>query len=67
MLTGRHIVSSWILTENFSDDILRKIKVRDVYCKGCETKLGWMYEFATHEEQVYSLIHGTYTRYWSWF
>merc|ERR1711962_557209 len=27
--------------------------VRDVYCKGCETKLGWMYEFATHDDQQY--------------
>merc|ERR1711990_338488 len=27
--------------------------VRDVYCKGCETKLGWMYEFATNEDQQY--------------
>ena len=28
------------------------IKVRDVYCKNCEAKLGWMYEFATNEDQV---------------
>jgi len=27
--------------------------VRDVYCRGCESKLGWMYEFATAEEQQY--------------
>lgn len=25
--------------------------VRDVYCKNCKTKLGWMYEFATEDNQ----------------
>lgn len=25
--------------------------VRDVYCKGCDEKLGWMYEFACPREQ----------------
>ncbi|CAO1387162.1 unnamed protein product [Diamesa serratosioi] len=27
--------------------------VRDVMCKNCKTKLGWMYEFATEESQKY--------------
>lgn len=27
--------------------------VRDVYCKCCETKLGWMYEFARDPNQSY--------------
>lgn len=27
--------------------------VRDVYCKNCKTKLGWMYEYATEESQKY--------------
>lgn len=27
--------------------------VRDVMCKNCKTKLGWMYEFATEESQRY--------------
>ena len=27
--------------------------VRDVMCKHCKTKLGWMYEFATEESQKY--------------
>ena len=27
--------------------------VRDVACKNCNTKLGWMYEFATEETQRY--------------
>lgn len=30
--------------------------VRDVYCKNCKTKLGWMYEFATEESQKYVRI-----------
>lgn len=25
--------------------------VRDVMCKNCKTKLGWMYEYATEESQ----------------
>lgn len=27
--------------------------VRDVMCKFCKQKLGWMYEFATEESQKY--------------
>jgi len=27
--------------------------VRDVFCKSCDAKLGWMYEFATEENQRY--------------
>ncbi|CAF0999893.1 unnamed protein product [Rotaria magnacalcarata] len=27
--------------------------VRDISCKKCDTKLGWMYEFATEETQRY--------------
>lgn len=27
--------------------------VRDVSCKNCDTKLGWIYEFATEESQRY--------------
>lgn len=27
--------------------------VRDVMCKNCREKLGWMYEFATEESQKY--------------
>ena len=27
--------------------------VRDVACKSCNTKLGWIYEFATEENQRY--------------
>lgn len=27
--------------------------VRDVSCKNCEAKLGWVYEFATEDNQRY--------------
>ncbi|ENN70790.1 hypothetical protein HUJ04_004912 [Dendroctonus ponderosae] len=27
--------------------------VRDVSCKSCDSKLGWMYEFATEDNQKY--------------
>ena len=27
--------------------------VRDVFCKNCDAKLGWMYEFATETNQRY--------------
>jgi hypothetical protein len=27
--------------------------VRDVFCKRCQAKLGWMYEFAVEETQRY--------------
>ena len=27
--------------------------VRDVSCKNCDTKLGWIYEFATEDNQRY--------------
>lgn len=27
--------------------------VRDVFCNKCDTKLGWMYEFAMEEAQIY--------------
>lgn len=27
--------------------------VRDVFCKKCNTKLGWMYEYAAEEDQRY--------------
>jgi len=31
--------------------------VRDVFCKKCDTKLGWMYEFATEDNQRYKEGH----------
>lgn len=27
--------------------------VRDVYCKNCDTKLGWIYEFAMEDSERY--------------
>ncbi|RMX46198.1 hypothetical protein pdam_00007812, partial [Pocillopora damicornis] len=29
--------------------------VRDVFCKNCNSKLGWMYEYATEESQQYKV------------
>ena len=29
--------------------------VRDVTCKSCQTKLGWIYEYATEENQRYKV------------
>jgi hypothetical protein len=31
--------------------------VRDVSCKKCSTKLGWICEFATQESQRYKEVH----------
>jgi hypothetical protein len=31
--------------------------VRDVFCKKCASKLGWMYEYATEHEQRYKEGH----------
>ena len=31
--------------------------VRDVFCKFCKDKLGWMYEFALEKEQRYKESH----------
>lgn len=31
--------------------------VRDVFCKKCTSKLGWMYEYATEQEQRYKEGH----------
>lgn len=30
-----------------------KHMVRDVFCKNCSKKLGWMYEFASDKTQIY--------------
>lgn len=30
-----------------------KHMVRDVFCKSCNKKLGWMYEFASDKTQTY--------------
>ena len=30
---------------------LKLMHIRDVYCKNCDSKLGWMYEFATEDNQ----------------
>ncbi|XP_026255988.1 protein yippee-like 5 [Urocitellus parryii] len=43
MLTGRHIVQD--------------VSCRDVSCKNCNSKLGWIYEFATEDSQPYKEGH----------
>lgn len=51
MLTGRHMVRNPLIL-NLSIHTYG-IQVRDVSCKSCDSKLGWMYEFATEENQRY--------------
>ena len=31
--------------------------VRDVFCKNCDSKLGWIYEFAVDDSQRYDILH----------
>jgi hypothetical protein len=47
-----------LLNKNYSETQDRMMLtgrhiVRDVTCKKCDTKLGWVYEFATEENQRY--------------
>jgi hypothetical protein len=56
--TGRAFLFNKVVNVFHSDAMCRVMltgrhMVRDVYCKNCECKLGWMYEFATNEEQRY--------------
>jgi hypothetical protein len=50
MLTGRHMVRSgaghWL-----GNNLNYHQFSRDVFCKNCDAKLGWMYEFATEDTQ----------------
>lgn len=32
---------------------MKLLQVRDVSCKSCDAKVGWMYEFATEDNQRY--------------
>ncbi|XP_070494038.1 protein yippee [Chironomus tepperi] len=47
--------SQLISTSNVQDRVMLtgRHMVRDVMCKNCKNKLGWMYEFATEESQRY--------------
>ena len=56
-----HILSNILLLQfkSFSSNVEQRIMltgdhwVRDVHCKKCQNKLGWMYEFATEDTQRY--------------
>ncbi|EDV27418.1 expressed hypothetical protein [Trichoplax adhaerens] len=56
--TGRAYLFNKVVNLNFSEVQDREMltgrhKVRDVLCKNCNTKLGWIYEFANDENQRY--------------
>ncbi|XP_065320420.1 GATA zinc finger domain-containing protein 14-like isoform X2 [Gordionus sp. m RMFG-2023] len=56
--TGRAFLFNKTVNLNYSDVQDRVMLtgrhiVRDVTCKNCEAKVGWMYEFATEENQRY--------------
>ncbi|KAI0237890.1 Protein yippee-like 5 [Lamellibrachia satsuma] len=56
--TGRAFLFNRVVNLNFSDVqdrvmLTGRHMVRDVSCKNCEAKLGWIYEFATEENQRY--------------
>jgi len=56
--TGRAFLFKKVVNLTFSEMQERQMLtgrhvVRDVSCKNCNTKLGWMYEFANEESQRY--------------
>lgn len=56
--TGRAFLFNKVVNLNFSEVqdrvmLTGRHMVRDVFCKNCEAKLGWIYEFATEENQRY--------------
>ncbi|XP_003726246.1 protein yippee-like 5 [Lytechinus pictus] len=56
--TGRAFLFNKVVNLSYSDVqdrmmITGRHMVRDVFCKNCDTKLGWMYEFATEDNQRY--------------
>lgn len=56
--TGRAFLFHKVVNLTFSDIQNRVMLtgrhvVRDVSCKNCSAKLGWIYEYATEEEQRY--------------
>ena len=56
--TGRAFLFNRVVNLNYSDIqdrvmLTGRHMVRDVTCKKCEAKLGWIYEFATEENQRY--------------
>lgn len=56
--TGRAFLFNKVVNLSFSDIqdrvmLTGRHMVRDISCKNCEAKLGWIYEFATEESQRY--------------
>uniref|UniRef100_A0A1B6K9F0 Protein yippee-like n=1 Tax=Graphocephala atropunctata TaxID=36148 RepID=A0A1B6K9F0_9HEMI len=56
--TGRAFLFNKVVNLNYSEVqdrvmLTGRHMVRDVSCKNCDTKLGWIYEFATEENQRY--------------
>merc|ERR1712018_992276 len=56
--TGRAFLFNRVVNLNYSETqdrimLTGRHIVRDVTCKKCDTKLGWVYEFATEENQRY--------------
>ncbi|XP_044748230.1 protein yippee-like 5 isoform X2 [Coccinella septempunctata] len=56
--TGRAFLFNKVVNLTYSENhdrvmLTGRHMVRDVFCKACSTKLGWMYEFATEENQRY--------------
>ncbi|XP_047136629.1 protein yippee-like 5 isoform X1 [Hydra vulgaris] len=60
--TGRAFLFNKVVNLNCSEVqdrvmLTGRHMVRDVSCKVCATKLGWIYEFATEDEQRYKEGH----------
>jgi len=56
--TGRAFLFNKVVNLNYSEVqdrvmLTGRHMVRDVFCKNCDAKLGWMYEFATEDNQRY--------------
>lgn len=56
--TGRAFLFNRVVNLSFSEVqdrimLTGRHMVRDVSCKSCDSKLGWIYEFATEETQRY--------------
>ncbi|ESO00182.1 hypothetical protein HELRODRAFT_113295 [Helobdella robusta] len=56
--TGRAFLFNRVVNLNYSDVqdrvmLTGRHMVRDVSCKNCDVKLGWIYEFATEDAQKY--------------
>lgn len=56
MLSGRAFLFKTVINLKFSNVqdrvmLTGRHMVRDVMCKNCNAKLGWMYEYATEDAQ----------------